>query len=124
MNPPLLPTPPSQPTHGRTLRRWRAYIHPGPLRSGVFFGAIIFSTLIMYTTFLSESPRGTLWDRPLNWPGISRHEPPVQGLEHTSIPDVLTVEQIRDIVAPTKGFFTRDYSLGLGWNNVSMRHVF
>ncbi|KAH9051203.1 hypothetical protein EDB83DRAFT_2543049 [Lactarius deliciosus] len=32
--------------------------------------------------------------------------------------DVLTLEQIRDIVAPTRGFFSRDYSLGLGWNNV------
>ena len=37
----------------------------------------------------------------------------------TSLPDVLTLEQIRDIVAPTRGFFSRDYSLGLGWNNVS-----
>jgi hypothetical protein len=37
--------------------------------------------------------------------------------------DVLTIEQIRDIVARTRGFFTRDYSLGLGWNNVSGRHV-
>jgi hypothetical protein len=35
------------------------------------------------------------------------------------LPDVLTLEQIRDIVAPTRGFFSRDYSLGLGWNNVS-----
>ena len=37
----------------------------------------------------------------------------------TPLPDVLTLEQIRDIVAPTRGFFSRDYSLGLGWNNVS-----
>jgi hypothetical protein len=33
--------------------------------------------------------------------------------------DVLTVEQIRDIVVRTRGFYSRDYSLGLGWNNVS-----
>jgi len=40
---------------------------------------------------------------------------------HTPVPDVLTLEQIRDIVASTRGFFSRDYSLGLGWNNVSIR---
>lgn len=39
----------------------------------------------------------------------------------TPVPDVLTLEQIRDIVASTRGFFSRDYSLGLGWNNVSIR---
>jgi hypothetical protein len=33
----------------------------------------------------------------------------------------LPLEQIRDIVAPTRGFFSRDYSLYLGWNNVSIR---
>ncbi|KAI0003694.1 hypothetical protein BJV74DRAFT_876058 [Russula compacta] len=37
------------------------------------------------------------------------------------VSDVLTLEQIRDIVAPTRGFFSRDYSLGLGWNN--MRYI-
>jgi hypothetical protein len=39
----------------------------------------------------------------------------------TPVSDVLTLEQIRDIVAPTRGFFSRDYSLHLGWNNVSIR---
>ncbi len=146
MDPPLLPTTHSQPTHGRTLRHWRADIHSSPFRSVFFFGVIIFSSsLILYTTLLS--PHGTLWLRPPNWPAIFQHEPPVPDLEHTSlstssseatttsaetsypspsptpIPNVLTVEQIRDIVAPTKGFLTRDYSLGLGWNNVSVRHV-
>jgi len=37
----------------------------------------------------------------------------------TLLPGVLTLEEIRDIVAPTRGFFSRDFSLGLGWNNVS-----
>ncbi|KAI0308222.1 hypothetical protein B0F90DRAFT_1807467 [Multifurca ochricompacta] len=36
----------------------------------------------------------------------------------SSVSDVLTLEQIRDIVASTRGFFSRDFSLGLGWNNV------
>ena len=36
-------------------------------------------------------------------------------------PDVLSLEQIRDIVGTTRGFFARYYSLDLGWNNVSIR---
>lgn len=30
----------------------------------------------------------------------------------------LSIEQLREIVAPTKGFWARDWSLNLGWNNV------
>lgn len=30
----------------------------------------------------------------------------------------LSVEQLREIVAPTKGYYVRDWSLHLGWNNV------
>jgi hypothetical protein len=142
MEPPLLPTPTSQYTSGRTFRRGRAFLRSSPLRSGVFFGAVVFASLVAYTTFLSPS----VWYRPSDWHGFSEHETPLADLEHASlsnplsepttttttetsnllpspspspIPDFLTVEQIRDIVAPTRGFFTRDYSLGLGWNNVS-----
>jgi hypothetical protein len=32
--------------------------------------------------------------------------------------DYLDLEELRVIVAKTKGYFVRDYSLGLGWNNV------
>lgn len=32
--------------------------------------------------------------------------------------DELTTDEIRDMVSSTKGFLARDYSLGLGWNNV------
>jgi hypothetical protein len=35
--------------------------------------------------------------------------------------DHLDLEELRDLVAQTKGFFVRDYSLGLGWNNVRCR---
>jgi len=132
-----LPTPPSQPSQRRTFRRWRAYLLSSPFRSGAFFGAVTFLSLVIYSTFLSS--RGPLWLRP-PWHGFSQHEgsivPDVLDLEHTEptttvetsypspspspIPYVLTVEQIRDIVVPTRGFFARDYSLGLGWNNVSV----
>lgn len=30
----------------------------------------------------------------------------------------MTLEEIREMVSKTKGLFTRDFSLGLGWNNV------
>ena len=46
-------------------------------------------------------------------------DPPPPPPSSSPVSDVLTLEQIRDIVAPTRGFFSRDYSLGLGWNNVS-----
>lgn len=142
----LLPAPPSQLSHGRIYRRCRALLRSSPIRSGIFFGAIVFSTLIFYTAFLS--PRGFLLRRPQGW-RLSQHKPLNPDLEHPfpsillstpttpaemSLPsppppppppisNVLTVEQIRDIVASTRGFFARDYSLGLGWNNVSARAV-
>lgn len=132
---PFLPTPSSQPTQCRTFRRWKASLLSSPLRSGAIFGTFIFATLVAYTTFLS--PHGPLWRRPTDWhgfsdpglnPSSSLSEPttttetphPSPSPSPSPISDVLTVEQIRDIVAPTRGFFTRDYSLGLGWNNVSV----
>jgi hypothetical protein len=40
----------------------------------------------------------------------------------TDIPDTseeLSLETLRDMVARTKGYWARDYSLYLGWNNAS-----
>ena len=138
MEPPLLPNPLSQPTHGRAFRRWKILLRSSPLRLGAFFGALIFVSLV-YTTFLSPHDP-VVWYRPSDWHDFSQHETPISDLENASpgpttietpqpspspspISNVLTVEQIRDIVAPTRGFFTRDYSLGLGWNNVSVYGV-
>ena len=36
----------------------------------------------------------------------------------------LSMEEIKAMVSQTKGFYTRDYSLGLGWNNVRTFIVF
>jgi hypothetical protein len=33
----------------------------------------------------------------------------------------LDLEELRDLVAQTKGYLVRDWSLGLGWNNVRCR---
>lgn len=35
--------------------------------------------------------------------------------------DLWPLERVRKMVAKTKGYYARDYSLGLGWNNV--RHL-
>jgi hypothetical protein len=123
--------------HSHSHGRWRAALRSSPLRSGVLFGAVIFANLIFYTTFLS--PQDSLWHRPQDWHGLLQGESLILDPENTPpsttpptpatveippspspTPDVLTVEQIRDLVAPTTGFFARDYSLGRGWNNVSM----
>jgi len=133
-----LPDPVSQPTHTRSFRRWRPFLRSnGSLRTCLLFGSIVVTSLIIYATFLS--PGDTLWRRPTDW-----YDPPQRGSfpsnpKYASSPtlphapdaptnvsrpwtstssDVLTLEQIRDIVAPTRGIFTRDYSLHLGWNNV------
>jgi hypothetical protein len=39
----------------------------------------------------------------------------------SAVPDTesLSLEALRDMVARTKGYWARDYSLHLGWNNVS-----
>ena len=34
----------------------------------------------------------------------------------------MPVEDVHNIVSHTKGYYTRDYSLWLGWNNVSDRY--
>ena len=154
----LLPRPTSQPSQGRTFRRWRGFLRSnGVLATGIFFSAFIFASLIFYTSFIS--PRGSLLRRPLGWHDLPQLDPnssehvdsrpkytfpsPSLSLSTSTILDQaslpspspsppppppseskdLTLEQIRDIVARTRGFFSRDYSLGLGWNNVSVFRV-
>ena len=69
-------------------------------------------TLLVESTLTNSLPNPT--------PGsIIPDDPPSPSPSSSPVSDVLTLEQIRDIVAPTRGFFSRDYSLGLGWNNVS-----
>jgi hypothetical protein len=131
---------------GPTLRRWRQYLRPhSALKLGVFSTAFVISSLVVYITFLSPSLRHSDWEaisyfdpnslqladpgetlllniRPtslLPGPTPVLDEPPLPSPSPSPVSDVLTLEQIRDVVAPTRGFFSRDYSLGLGWNNVS-----
>jgi hypothetical protein len=86
---------------------------------GISLGSSLSVGLIFYMMFLS--PHGLLlrsskWSIPANPVfSLTSDEAP------SSLSDVLSLEQIRDIVAPTRGFLSRDYSLHLGWNNVCTR---
>ena len=130
-------------------RRWRHFLRlNGALKLGVSAAALALSSLIVYITFLSprgsflrlsdwQAPsyfdpnsgelansRGTsiLHTRPsslLPEPTPVLDEPPASSPSPSPVSDILTLEQIRDVVDSTRGFFSRDYSLGLGWNNVS-----
>ncbi len=89
-----------------------------------FFSSLLLTGLVVYVTFFS--PHTASWRFP-DWHFPSRFDPdsvpddPSSPSQASSpVSDVLTLEQIRDIVAPTRGFFSRDYSLNLGWNNVSV----
>jgi hypothetical protein len=131
---------PTPPLDGHPFRRCSAFVRA---RNGVFrtliFSACILIGLIGYMTLLT--PQGTLLTTPLDWYGLSKADPNYpesmqtepSSFTHTTpqtgLPppfpalDELTLEQIRDIVAPTRGFYSRDYSLHLGWNNVSIHGI-
>ncbi|KAH8991482.1 hypothetical protein EDB86DRAFT_3046284 [Lactarius hatsudake] len=112
-------------------RLWRSVFRSnGALKIG-FFTTGFFLTGLVYVAFFSAYGPPS-WHLPgLNPPSLFDSDPLqladpllVDPTFPSSPPpppfqsDVLTLEEIRDIVAPTRGFFSRDYSLGLGWNNV------
>ena len=130
-------------------RRWRHFLRlNGALKLGVSAAAFVLSSLIVYITSLSPrgsflrlsdwqapsyfdpnsgelaDPRGTsiLHTRPVSLlpePAPVLDEPPASSPSPSLVSEILTLEQIKDVVNSTRGFFSRDYSLGLGWNNVS-----
>lgn len=128
------------PLHGRPFRLCSAFIRS---RNGVL-GAAIFSTVILVGLICHMTlftPHVPLLLRPSAWNSISRRpNSPEHGslFSSTNFPspsssvvppwspslsltsDELALEQIRDIVAPTRGFYSRDYSIHLGWNNVGI----
>ena len=76
---------------------------------GIFFGAFLFVCLVLYMTLVS--PPGLL---------LLHSSSPASDGTPSSPSDILSLEQIREIVAPTRGFLARDFSLNLGWNNVGI----
>ena len=107
-------------SHDRKSRHHNGFFHsfnsiPG---IGISLGSFLLVGLVLYMTFLS--PHGPLLLSSSKWTMPTNHTPslPTSDEAPTLSSDVLSPEQIRDIVAPTRGFFSRDYSLNLGWNNV------
>src|SRR5713101_6834028 len=100
---------PTQPFHGRIPYRRNGFSHsfnsiPG---IGISLGSFLLVGLIFYMTILS--PHGPLllssskWSIPINHDSSS----PTSDEAPSSPSDVISLEQIRDIVATTRGFFSR-----------------
>ena len=134
------PLPP--PHHGRPFRLCGAFLcfRSGGLGTAIF-SALILVGLICNVTLLT--PHVHFLSRPPAQNSPSQHPNPMftsTSLSSSASPsptpsvvtpwfpptsltaDQLTLEQIRDIVTPTRGFFSRDYSVHLGWNNVGVRN--
>jgi hypothetical protein len=139
---------PSPHVRGHVFRPSRAFLRRNGVLKTVIFNAFILISLICYLTL---TPHGSRLITPSDWYDLSRARPNYPQRVHadpsvfssvtlayplptsTDIPPEppspslasaeLTLEQIRDIVAPTRGYFSRDYSLYLGWNNVSTTSI-
>src|ERR1700677_153981 len=114
-------------------RCWRQFLRPnGALKLGVS-AAFVLSSLIVYITFLSHGSSWRLSDLPApsyfdpNFGGLADpreppllhtrpasllpepipvlDEPPAPLPSPSPVSDVLSLEQIRDVVASTRGFF-------------------
>ena len=142
MPPDLFPLP-LESLAARNPRHWRSFLPShGTIKIGFFSTVFFLASLIVYAAFFFPSRRGPSW-RLSDWhlpshfdsdslqladpsepllvdPKLATLLPEPPMLPSPPVSDVLTLEQIRDIVAPTRGFFSRDYSLALGWNNVSV----
>jgi hypothetical protein len=122
-----------------------------PRRNGVLKTVILIAfILISLICYMTLTPHGPSWITPSDWYDLSRGRPNYPQRVHADpsvfssvtlayplpasteipeppslslIPAELTLEQIRDIVTPTRGYFSRDYSLHLGWNNVSITGI-
>ena len=56
---------------------------------------------------------------PETFPSQHTPQPPQSAEGSLLVSDDLDLEALRSIVAGTRGYYARDYSMGLGWNNVS-----
>ena len=121
-------------SHDRKSRHHHGFFHsfnsiPG---MGIFFGFFFMVGLIFCMTLFSShgpllpdsSESYELFQLDISstqHPSTNMSTPTNHTSSESSLSDVLSLEQIRDVVATTRGFFSRDYSLNLGWNNVSIR---
>lgn len=104
---PLLPLPNSRLTLGK-----RVVI---PIALAIFAIVIILGaarTFDFKVTVASKRPDVSLEDTPSAATDTATHAPAtIISKEH------LSMDEIKSMVSQTRGFYTRDYSLGLGWNN-------
>ena len=142
MAPDLFPFSPSKSHAAPNQRRWRSFLRSNGALRIAFFTSFVLTGLMVYVTFRTPPMRLSDWhhssyshsDTPELADPNERLlvDPKLAALMHNPTPklitpdnppspspEILSLEQIRDIVAPTRGFFSRDFSLGLGWNNVS-----
>jgi hypothetical protein len=137
----------SPPIRGHAFRPCGAFLRT---RNGAL--KIVILNAFILICYMALTPHGSRLITPSDWYGLSRGRPPSHAPRVHADPSVfpfathaypshtpthippgspsyslasaeLTLEQIRDIVAPTRGYFSRDYSLHLGWNNVSITGI-
>jgi len=119
----------SPPLRNHAFRRCGVFLCPrNCVPRTVMFSALTglsFVGLICYMTFLTAcDPVSVITSTKHAFPSpVSSTEipPRLPPFSLAADSEGLPLERIRDIVAPTRGFFSRDYSLYLGWNNVSIR---
>ena len=133
------PAPTDSPTVCLMLRGPLAFFGTAAL-SGILFHTLFFSFNLSNTN-LSSVSRLQPSSRWTNSSGYSQEEscpaPPPPSIEYLTVTadsaaptvtvfkdpwaksDDMTLEEIRVMVSKTKGLFVRDFSLGLGWNNVN-----
>lgn len=125
---PLLPSPDRSPLPVK---------HPLVRRGNILIALAIFAVVIvvgaaqtfdLHVAVASKRPDIVSPEIPPEGAASTETEPPldVPLPPHipTSVPvaipfkEHLSMDEIKAMVSQTKGFYTRDYSLGLGWNNV------
>ncbi|KAF8328121.1 uncharacterized protein EI90DRAFT_2926732 [Cantharellus anzutake] len=94
------------PTGGTVVEEWWGRPKPGPVDAPS-------PTDIVTHQPPSTGPCSTDTAHPYTRPGLGQYITPDE--------DEWTLERIRTMVSKTKGYYARDYSLGLGWNN--MRYI-
>lgn len=129
----LSPISPSSPLNHQARRRRTCRSNGGMalafIATAALSGAFV---ALVFLGFGSPAPDSFLFPLPLRRPQVVQEQIPAVGPPSSPPPPVVVVapppihsdhlelDELRDLVGQTKGFLTRDYSLGLGWNNVNL----
>lgn len=137
-----LPLSPTETSRSRGSHRLSILYRNAPVTCILIATAVLSGVfLALVLSLFGGFPEGLLSASPLGRPGspeivLDDTSPPLAPppLAPPSLPPLppqhkdyndhhLELEELRDLVAQTKGFFVRDYSLGLGWNNVRFASI-